>query len=222
MTQIDKGTIQYRDELLRKAIHLSSLSIPVTYYFITRELALMILIPVTLFSLVIDVSRYIFPSIAHFINSVFGFMLREHEKDSKRKNLSGATYVFLSAVICVFLLPKVFMITAFSVLIISDSAAALIGRKFGRHRFLSKSLEGTLAFFVSACIVVLVAPKVTGNLWEYLIGFIAVAIGAIAENISYGWADDNLSIPLSVGLAMWAMYMVFLPGMPLTLTNVPF
>ena len=39
--------VSFRHELLRKGIHLSSLSIPVIYYFISRDLALALLIPVT-------------------------------------------------------------------------------------------------------------------------------------------------------------------------------
>ena len=74
-----------------------------------------------------------------------------------------------------------FVVTAFAVLIIGDSSAAFIGRKFGKTKFLLKSLEGTLAFFFSSCFVVLLAPKVEGNLTEYVIGIIAVAVGAIAE-----------------------------------------
>ncbi|MEJ2615817.1 MAG: dolichol kinase, partial [Ignavibacteriaceae bacterium] len=101
------------------------------------------------------------------------------------------------------------------ILIISDSVAALIGRKYGRHKFLSKSLEGTLAFFVSAIIVVLFTPKVEGVFSEYLIGIIAAAIGAIVENISFGFADDNLSIPISIGLSMWLLYAVLLPNLQL-------
>lgn len=221
MTQIDNGSILYRDEVIRKSIHLLSLSIPIVYYFVTKELALKILIPLTLFSLLLDLSRYFFPRIGHFFYIFFGFLLRAHERDSSKKNLNGATYVLLSAVICVFILPKVLVITAFSVLIISDSVAALIGRKFGKHKFLSKSLEGTTAFFISACIVVVLSPKVNGHFLEYIIGFIAVAVGAIAENISYGWADDNLSIPLSVGLTMWLLYIILLPKMQLILSNVP-
>lgn len=212
MTRIDNGNIQYRDEVVRKTIHLFSLSIPIVYYFITKELALQILIPLTLIFLLIDLGRYISPFLAKFFYVLFNFLLREHERDTKKKNLNGATYVLISAVICVFLFPKVFFLTAFSVLIVSDSAAALIGRKFGRHRFLSKSLEGTLAFFITACIVVMLTPKITEGITEYIIGFIAVGIGAIAENISYGWADDNLSIPISIGAVMWLLYFIFLPN----------
>lgn len=221
MTQIDKGDIQYRGEVIRKIIHLNSLSIPIVYYFITKELALKILIPLALFSISLDLARYFFPRVAKVFYVFFGFLLRNHERDNVKKNLNGATYVFISAVICVLILPKVFFITAFAVLIISDSSAALIGRKFGKHKFLSKSLEGTLAFFVSACIVVLFSPKVNYSITEYIIGFIAVACGAIAENISYGWADDNLSIPISVGCIMWALYYALIPNVNLMVYSVP-
>ncbi len=217
MTQIDRGTIDYKSELLRKAIHLCSLSIPVIYYFITKSTALKILIPITIVSLIIDVGRYYIPFLNRMVEKYFGFLLREHEKDSVKKNLNGATYVFISAVVGIILLPKILFITSFAVLIVSDIAAALFGRRFGKHKFLSKSLEGTLAFFVFGCFVVLLSPKIEYNLTEYLIGFFAVAVGAIVENISYGWADDNLTIPLSIGFTMWGLYLIFLPKVNLFL-----
>ncbi|MGE5353197.1 MAG: diacylglycerol/polyprenol kinase family protein [Acidobacteriota bacterium] len=180
-----------------------------------------ILFPLTLLSLVLDIGRYFYPKLGNVFYFIFGFMLRKHEMDHKKRNLNGATYVLVSALICVLILPKVFFLTAFSVLILSDSSAALIGRKFGKHKFLFKSLEGTLAFFISACLVVAFAPKVAHLPAEYIIGIIAVAIGAIAENISYGWADDNLTIPLSIGLVMWILYAIFLPHLNLVLPNAP-
>ena len=221
MTSIDNGTIDYRDEVIRKSIHLCSLSIPVIYYFITKELALTILIPLALFSLILDVGRFIFPPLKKIFYPIFGFLLRKHEKDDNKKSLNGATYVLISAVIVVLIFPKLFVVTGFAVLIIGDIAAALIGRKFGKHKFLQKSLEGTLAFFIFSCIVVLFTPKVGGGLAEYLIGFAAVGVGAIAENVSSGFVDDNLSVPISVGLAMWLLYLIFLPNLGLILPNVP-
>jgi dolichol kinase len=50
---------------------------------------------------------------------------------------------------------------------------------------------------------------------EYYIAIIAAAVGAIAENISYGWADDNLSIPIATGLALWGLYALLLPDINL-------
>ena len=217
----DRATIDYKSEVLRKAIHLFSLSIPTVYYFITKELALSILVPLTIFSLLVDYGRYYSKPLAEIINKIFGFIMRKHEKDAKKKNLNGATYVLLSAVIVILIFPKVFVVTAFAVLIIGDSTAALIGRKFGKRKFLLKSLEGTLAFFFFSFLVVLLSPKVEGSLAEYLIGFAAVAVGSIAENISGEWADDNFMIPITMCITMWILYALFLPQLPLILPNVP-
>ena len=209
----DRATIGYKSEVFRKLIHLFSLSIPTIYYFITKELALSILIPLTVFSLLIDYGRYYNKTLSEIVDKIFGFIMRKHEKDSKKKNLNGATYVLLSAVIVILVFPKVFVVTAFAVLIIGDSTAALIGRKFGKTKFLLKSLEGTLTFFFSSCFVVLLSPKVKGNLTEYIIG--------IAENISGEWADDNFMIPITMCITMWILYALFLPQLPLILSNVP-
>ncbi|NWF88906.1 MAG: dolichol kinase [Ignavibacteriaceae bacterium] len=221
MTRVDNGTIKYRDEILRKLIHLSSLSIPIVYYFIPRNTALIILGLLTAFALFLDIGRYYSKVIGKVFYKIFGFLLRKHEVDDKKRTLNGATYVLLSAFICVFIFPKIIVITAFAVLIVSDTMAALIGRRFGKRRFLFKSLEGTTAFFISAVIVVLLSPKIEYIYPEYIIGIIAVAFGAIIENVSFGLTDDNLVIPISIGAAMWLMYLLFLPDVNLILQNVP-
>ncbi len=217
----DRGTINYKYELLRKSIHFLSLSIPVTYYYITKELALYILIPLMIFSLAVDYGRYFSKPLANLVQKVFGFIMRKHEWDSKKKNLNGATYVLISAVLVILIFPKVFAITAFTVLIIGDVAAALIGRRYGKTKFLLKSLQGTLAFFFFSSIVVLLAPKIQGSFTEFLIGFISVAVGAIVENVSGTWADDNFTIPVSICITMWILYALMLPNVPLILPNVP-
>ncbi len=221
MTHIDRGTIGYKDELIRKLIHLTSLLIPVIYYFIPQSTAAIILGGLSAFAITLDLARYFSPQVGTVFYKLFGFLLRRHEVDEKKKTLNGATYVLISALIGVLIFPKVIFITAFAILIIGDTSAALIGRKFGRHKFLFKSLEGTLAFFISSCIVVLFTPKI-GNLpEEFIIGFIAAFIGAVVENVSSGYVDDNLSIPLSVGFTMWVLYTIVLPNIELTLSNVP-
>ena len=221
MTQIDNGTIKYRDELYRKLIHLTSLSIPIVYYFISKGTAALILAILAGSALIIDLARYLHPEIGKIFYRIFGFLLRQHELDHKKKNLNGATYVLISALISILIFPKIIFISAFTILIISDSLAALIGRKFGKRKFLFKSLEGTLAFFISACIVILFTPKIGSIKEEYLIGFIGAFVGAIVENISFRLIDDNLSIPLSVGFTMWGLYLAMLPNLELTLSNVP-
>ena len=221
MTSIDRGTIDYKDELVRKLIHLTSLLIPIIYYFIPRTSAAIILGALSLFAISLDLARYLSPQIGSVFYKIFGFLLRRHEVDEEKRNLNGATYVLISALISVLIFPKVIFITAFSMLIIGDTLAALIGRKFGKHKLLFKSLEGTLAFFVGSSIVVLFTPKVGNFPEEFIIGFIGAFVGAIVENVSSHYVDDNLSIPLSIGFVMWILYMIILPNLELTLSNVP-
>lgn len=215
MTSIDKGTIDFKSELLRKSIHFCSLSIPIIYYYITKEAALSILIPLTIISVIIDFGRFFIAPLNAIVQKFFGFLMREHETDSSKRNLNGASYVFIAATLTIWIFPKIIFITAFAMLIICDIVAALIGRRFGKHKFLAKSFEGTLAFFVFAVILAFFTPKVEGIPLEYVIGIIGGAVGAIVENISYGWADDNLTIPLSIGFTMWGLYILLLPNIVL-------
>ncbi len=200
----------YRAEIFRKAIHLCSLLIPIFYFFLTKRNLLTILVPLTVFAIGIDIARYYSKPLQDVFLQTFGFLLRKHETDSTRKRLNGASYVFISATICVIAFPKLITISCFSVLIISDMTAALIGKRLGKHPFFSKSLEGSLAFLVSGFMVILLTPKVEYQLMEYAIGFIAVGIGMVVEALSIS-VDDNLSIPISVGGSMWILYILTLP-----------
>ena len=202
--------ISFSNELIRKTIHLGSLSIPVVYNAIPKQTALWILIPMLVFSLFVDVGRYYLPGLRKIVDKVFDPILRPHERVSKKLLLSGATYVLISAVICVTIFPKLITVTAFSILILSDASSALIGRAFGKHKFFDKSLEGSLAFVVSAWIVVLLTPKAGPLPIEFVIGAIAAIVGAIMEAASVTLRfDDNLSVPLSVGATMWLLYYLF-------------
>ena len=202
----------YRTELVRKAIHLCSLSIPVIYYFISKSTALTVLIPITLLFTIADVMRLVHPPTGRVYQRFFGFLLRSHERHDRGRRLNGASYVLLSATLCIIVFPKLIVITAFAILIISDSAAALVGRRYGRHPFFKKTFEGTAAFFVTALIVVAVAPKISYVPAEYFIGAAAALLGSVVESLSIA-IDDNLSIPVSIGAAMWLMYGLLLPSL---------
>ena len=100
------------------------------------------------------------------------------------------------------------------VLSISDSAAAIIGSKYGRLRFRvedeTKSVEGSLAFFVATVIVVFVPLLIFKPQFEQLqipYGHYALAACLIAllvtcfEAVS-GHGRDNLFIPLGTYLVL--------------------
>ena len=201
----------YSAELARKGIHLFSLSIPVVYSFIPKATALAILVPLTVAAVLFDAARHYYRPARDLSHSVFGKIMRTHEKDSGQRRLTGASYVLLSATLCILFFPKLIFLTAFAILIISDSAAALVGRRFGRHPFLAKSLEGSLGFLITALAVVALAPKAAGLPAEYAIGTAGALVGTVVEGAGIG-LDDNLSIPVAIGLTMWGLYALLLPG----------
>jgi dolichol kinase len=208
------ATIDYRHEVVRKGIHLVSLSIPIIYSFIDKTLALQILIPIMSGFLIVDLGRHASPSLAQWFYRWFGWLLRRHEQITGRWRLNGASNVMIAATLSILIFPKIIAINAFAILIISDTTSALIGRRFGKRRFLSKSLEGSASFLISAILVILVAPKVQYAVGEYWIGFVAAIVGTVVEASSIR-IDDNLSIPISVGITLWVLYSFLLPSIPL-------
>jgi len=211
-----RDTINFRAELVRKAIHLVSLSIPVAYYFISKELALWIIVPLTIIFIIADLARYEVPLFSGFFYKFFGFLLRKHEVDEKKHALNGATFMLISATICIIIFPKYIMVTSFTVLILADAASAVFGKRFGKHlifpsRNIPKSYEGSMAFIIAGIIAVALTPKAGFFFEEYVIGIVAVIVAAFAEVLSYDVVDDNIAIPISFGLTMWALYVIFLP-----------
>ncbi len=201
-----KYEIPYHQEVYRKLIHLNSLSIPIIYSFISKDLAIKILIPLTILSIIIDIASRKNNKFREIFHKIFGKMLRPHEYYDVF-TFNGATWVLISALVCIIIFPKIFMVTGFSVLIISDISSALIGRKYGRHKlFVNKSWEGTIAFWISSFIVIFVLGYLTSAPWTfYFFGVIAAFVGGWAEAASTMLKmDDNLSIPVSIGLVLWA------------------
>jgi dolichol kinase len=205
---------KYENEVIRKAIHLSSIAIPLFVFFTSRELSLAVFLPLTVIFAGLDIARYYHRPLGEMFYRTFGRILRKHERDSEKKTLNGATYLLIASTLCIIIFPKFIAVTSLIILIISDMTSALIGRRFGRHKFLGKSLEGSFGFFLSAAVVVALTPKLAYLPGEYVIGIVAGAVGAVAEALSIA-VDDNLTIPLSVGTVMWCAYALFYPALDL-------
>ena len=211
-----QDTVDFKGELVRKGIHLLSLAIPTVYYFLPKAIALWVLVPITLAFVTIDLARYDVPLIRKLFYKFFGFLLRKHEVDRKKHALNGATYMLISAVICIVIFPKFIMISSFTVLILADASSAVFGKRFGKHKIFPgrgtpKSYEGSLAFVIAGIVAVALTPKADYLFAEYLIGAAAALVGAVAEAIAYNIVDDNIAVPIAFGLTMWALYIVFLP-----------
>jgi dolichol kinase len=191
--------IAYRQEVLRKLIHLSSLWIPVAVYFLDRIHAVALFALLAVGMLAYEFVRRRDGALSALLNNMFGSILRAHEK----KSFAGATWMMIG-VLLVLAFPKMVAVTSLTVLVVSDTAAALVGRKYGRTKLVSgKSLEGTLAFFVSGLLCVSLVCALTGGGVVFIAGAIGVALAALAELFTQKIRlDDNISVTLACAIGM--------------------
>lgn len=181
-------------EIRRKVVHLLSLAIPVGYAWTSRDTALIILVPLFLGFLSADLARRYHSSIASLFQRYFiGTVLRDQEKN----RLMGSTYFLLSSVLVIFLFPKSIAVVSLLILILSDTCAAWVGKGIGRVRIFEKTLEGSLAFFLSALIIVYLFPGL-----NRLAGTLGALGATLVELIPFG-LDDNLTIPFAAAAVMF-------------------
>lgn len=178
------------DEFSRKLFHLVGLLVPFLYIAFERKTALFICALMFLAALVGEVSRAFIPSLNAFFLSAFTGVTREQEKE----RLLGATYLAASSFLALLLFPVPIAVSCMLYIILGDTFAALVGKKFGRHKFREKSLEGSFAFFIISLLSSL-----------YFIGFPLSFLGALTATITEAYSDkDNLTVPIISGAVLSA------------------
>lgn len=189
-------------EFYRKCLHLLLLVIPMTYHFLGKWKALMIFAPVTLLVVSLDYLRRHNAKIKTIFAKIFGSILREHELDGTK--LCGASFVGLATCINFLFFKAEIAITGFLILIISDALAALVGKGIPSRPFFEKSLAGSVAFFISA-LVILIGCGISyhSGYWFFLFGIFATFCVTMFEaRPSLFSVDDNFSIPIGFSLIM--------------------
>lgn len=196
--------ISYQHEILRKLFHFSAILIPLTYYVVEQNYMLAFLMPFTALVIALDFSRHYSKFISNLAVAVFGRMIRESEMNPEFKKLSSLSFTLLSACVCIFIFPKLIAITALSVTAVSDSVAALVGRKLGKRKFFDKTLEGTLGFIISGVLVVaVIAGLGKQDILFMITGFVAVCIASVIEaSAKLLHIDDNFAVPVMIGFYM--------------------
>ena len=182
-------------EYLRKLIHIFNLSIPIGYMYIVPEKWMMVLIlfGISILFLFVDIMRHRVPIVKNLFENIFGSMLRSHERDGK---LTGATWVMFGSVITIMLFSKQVAIIALIFMSLGDTAAGLIGQRFGKHKIWDKSWEGFIAGLV-VCIIIALNYKLLP-----IHVSVAGAIAAMIIELLPIPLDDNFKIPLGAGAIM--------------------
>lgn len=202
MEHKQNNQISFRKELYRKLTHLGALIIPGGYYYFnfSRSEMLSIMLPVAAGMIFIDISRLRGWRFWNIFKPLIASMAREHEL---KGDFTGAAYILTTACLVIALFDKPVAIASLAFIMTGDTAAALVGRKFGIHRFRQKSLEGSLAFLAAAVITAFIIQDLA-----ITVALIGAGVATITEAVSFK-IDDNASVPLVSGLVMHLILISF-------------
>ena len=185
------------NEIFRKLIHISSLAIPLIYFFLIKDKNVMaiILITLTLISLLIDYARI---NREGFVRIFFQKHLKSALRPNELKgNLTGATWMLIGFTFSVIIFDFDVSVLALLFLSIGDAVAALVGRALPIGKIWGKSILGSLSGFLFCVFVGLI---INNTLSLQIIIFGAIS-GMFIELIPLK-INDNFSIPIFSGLIM--------------------
>lgn len=183
-----------RRELARKAVHVASVAVPLGVWLLPRAVTVPALVAAALLALAVEVARLRLRGVRYRFLRLTRSMLRPHE----RRGLSGATYMALAYAGAALVFPKPLAVAAMLYNGLGDAAAALVGRRWGRHRTRwNKSWEGFAAALIVDVAVGLAMPGVPPA--AALLGGVAAA-GLEFLPLPL---DDNPRVVLGGGAAAW-------------------
>ena len=183
-------------EFYRKIFHLLNVVIPLVHvYFIKDRMEMLIFLSFMLIiCFFIEVLRTQRFKLHELFKKYLHFMMRDPEK---RGEITGATWVFAGSLFTIIIIPNPFCIIALFFLAVGDAFAALVGISYPFFKIGRKTLSGSIACFVSCCII--------GLLFSFGLDTSTIIFGAFIATLtelSSMKINDNLSIPIFSGLSM--------------------
>lgn len=149
-----------------------------------------------------EISRRKSTRINNLLMRLFSPVAHPHE----RYRVNSATWYTTSLLLLAATMPAMAAALAVTVLAFSDPAAAIIGRRFGRHTLVAgRTLEGSMAFVVAGVLsslgVLAIYYPSLSTTHMLLLALGGAIPGAVAEMVSER-VDDNFSIPTTVGIGV--------------------
>ena len=185
--------LTYRQEVYRKIVHISSSGIAILLWYFGKDAMLPWVLAVAILFPILDWLRKYIPLLKKLYFILFGIITRPYE----HQVLSGASWVFMGAGFTAYLFNEKVAVIALLVMSLSDSAAAIIGIKYGTTRLFNKSLEGTLAFLISTYLIIFLLSSAS-----LMLLLITTITATVIELFSTPKLNDNILIPVTTAFIL--------------------
>ena len=190
----------YAAEIGRKTLHLLALVIPLGMWMLGTPLALYVLGVTATMAVMADVARAYWPWFHEWIRTIFGPLMRAEElpEVGTRVTFNGATCVLVGAALLTLLFPLRVAVPVLTMTMLADAAAALVGRRIGRHSWgsLSATVEGSTAFVITGLAVMAAFPSLA-----LLPAVLGVLVAAVVEAVPFP-VNDNIRVPIITALVV--------------------
>jgi dolichol kinase len=193
-------SFSYTAELGRKALHLLALVIPLGMWSLGNPMAVYILGGGALLAVAADVTRAYSSNFSAWIRTIFGPLMRAEELPDVGTHVTfnGATCVLVGAALLALLFPLRIAVPVLTMTMLADAAAALVGRRIGRHNWgsLSATVEGSTAFVLTGFAVMAAFPSLA-----FAPAAASVVVAAAIEALPLP-VNDNIRVPLAAALVV--------------------
>lgn len=189
--------------IIRKLLHLSTALVPIGYIFVPRVTVVVILFSLAFFSLIVDFLRLEIKSIGKIFNRYLGKLLWEKERDT----LTAATHYAVAASLSVYFFDKWIAVAVLLFLAFGDTAAHVIGVKWGKKRIGSKQSEKTVEGSFACMVICLSVSSLLPQPGLFVL-FVGSVVASLVEFFPFG-IDDNFTLPLISGVAMEIIFKLF-------------
>ena len=191
-----------KNEIYRKAIHISSLWMPLFIYLAPQEWTLFLFGGGFILNTMIEYANYRrYKWASKSFGRLFFRTLRAKETVRDKFRPTGSMYVLAAAFLCSLLFSKPIAAISLTVMLTADAAAALIGKFYGKRKiYKKKTLEGTTAFFACALLINMLFNPLSTFTYAGVLACLAATFSELFEDKIK--IDDNLSVPLLSGLIL--------------------
>ena len=185
-------------EILRKLFHISTCIFPFSLYYYGKEVCLPYFFICLIAFVIFDIGR----QRSVFINLIFNYFFSAIIRNYEKKKITSASYICVSILIITLIFDTKIAVVSLFIMSFADPCASLFGQCFGQVQLSTKTLEGSIVFFIVSSSILMFFSIPYLNV--IIVSLVCTIIELFSDKIKI---DDNLLIPVAGSVALfWLQY----------------